>query len=344
MSMIIRQGGFLTTVQDLGRFGRQKFGVMVSGPMDETAFVTANLLLGNERGEAMFEMTLLGPEILFEEAATIALTGAKMQGTLNGFPVPAYRAVMVPAGSTLKLSGCSEGVRAYLAVAGGLAIPEVMGSASTLLRASFGGYEGRKLMAGDRIELKEPGKVLSGLSARRTADLVLLGGKKRGTETIRVIIGPQEERFTERGLETFLSAVYEVSQEADRMGYRLEGEKIEHVTDGNIITDGIAAGSIQVPSAGLPIIMMADRQCTGGYAKIATVISVDLPKVSQKKPGEKLRFAAVSVQEAQRLIKEREAHYQALERQIAAAVGAEISYHLTVDGRTYVVEIEPIEE
>ncbi|MBQ9562250.1 MAG: KipI antagonist, partial [Lachnospiraceae bacterium] len=141
-----------------------------------------------------------------------------------------------------------------------------------------------------------------------------------------------------------LSAVYEVSQEADRMGYRLEGEKIEHVTDGNIITDGIAAGSIQVPSAGLPIIMMADRQCTGGYAKIATVISVDLPKVSQKKPGEKLRFAAVSVQEAQRLIKEREAHYQALERQIAAAVGAEISYHLTVDGRTYVVEIEPIEE
>lgn len=337
MAVEVINGGFLTTVQDRGRFGYQQNGVMVSGPMDERAFTIANLLAGNGREEAELEITLTGPELLFEEDCVIAVTGADMGALLDGRRLPLYQAVSVRAGSVLRFRGLRSGVRSYLAVAGGFRIPDVMGSKATLLRGNLGGYQGRKLQKGDRLELEAPVPRLPGMAKRRLEPESIPEGVRR----VRVIPGPQEEAFTEEGVQTFYGAEYTVSFENDRMGYRLEGPVIRHRKDGNIITDGIATGSVQVPSGGLPIIMMADRQCTGGYTKIANVITADLPLVAQMKAGEKIRFVPVSVEEAQRLLREREKEYEALEeRFMEASEGKETCYTIHINGKRYDVTVE----
>lgn len=308
--MIVEDGGLLTTVQDEGRFHWQRYGVMVSGAMDQEAMRLANLLVGNPPGEAVLEATVLGPSLRFTEDEVIAITGADMSPLLDGHAVPMYMALPVRRGQVLALGTAQGGVRTYIAFAGGLDIPPVMGSRSTLLRAELGGFQGRKLRAGDVLPLAAPAGWLDRWSRR------VLPPRAATPEevTIRVIPGPQEDRFQPESLETFLSAAYRVRPESDRMGYRLEGPPLVHSGGANIITDGIAFGSVQVPSDGMPIVMMADRQCTGGYTKIANVITVDLPQLAQCGPGIRLRFRAVTVEEAQTLLVRQRVREERLDR------------------------------
>lgn len=297
MGMIVENGGILTTVQDEGRYGYQAFGVSTSGAMDSRAFHIANILVGNDRKEAALEMTFMGPTLTFDEDNVIAITGADLTATLDGVDVPMYRAVPVQKGQTLKFGGPRSGCRGYLAFAGGLDIPEVMGSKSTLLRNKIGGLDGRKLEKGDRIGFAAPKNTLPKMEERHTAGEVYPSKEV----VLRVVLGPQDDEFTEAGIRSFFWNSGEITSEFDRMGCRIEREPIEHKGDGNINTDGISLGSIQVPTNGKPIIMLADRQSTGGYAKIGTVISVDLSKIAQSQPGMRVRFIQVSLELAQDL-------------------------------------------
>lgn len=295
MSITILNPGMLTTVQDLGRFGYQQFGVSASGVMDPRSASIANILAGNAEGEAVLECTMMGPHIRFDRANCIAITGGDLGPTLDGQPIANYAAVHVNAGQVLRFTMPRTGCRAYVAFAGGLDIPEVMGSRSTNMKARIGGYRGRKLQKNDTIAFRAPKDELRNMGVRHISPEFI----PRGEYTLRVVLGPQDDAFTEKGIETFLTSVYTLTPEFDRMGCRLDGEVIEHVADGNIISDGIAFGAIQVPSAGKPIIMVADRQTTGGYTKIANVISADFRILAQLKAGDKIRFEKVSVKTAQ---------------------------------------------
>ncbi|WP_343209684.1 biotin-dependent carboxyltransferase family protein [Anaerolentibacter hominis] len=342
MSIFVRSGGLLTTVQDEGRYGYQQYGVMVSGPMDERAFLLANILVGNDACEAELEVTLMGPILEFEEDNIIAVTGADLTPVLNGNPFPMYEAVTVRKGDILSFQGVKSGCRAYIAFAGGLDIPLVMGSRSTLLRAGFGGFKGRKLEAGDRLPFRNPAATLCGMPGRR----ITAENNYSGSVALRVVPGPQEDRFTQTGLKTFFSETYQIGAENDRMGYRLEGPAVEHKTDGNIITDGIAMGAVQIPSGGKPIIMMADRQCTGGYTKIANVIRADLPRLAQCKTGDRVRFVPVTVEEAQELFrKERRNLRQIRERlSVPRRVISSKTFQLIINGTAYSVQVDEKEE
>lgn len=302
MGISVENGGILTTVQDEGRFGYQAYGVSTSGAMDSHAFHIANLLVGNKMTEGALEMTFMGPTLTFTCDNIIAVTGGDLMPMLDGQPMPMYQAVLVRKGQKLQFGGARNGCRGYIAFAGGLEIPEVMGSKSTLLRNNLGGVKGRKLEKGDTIAFTAPKTELFNMENRKVpadvypADEVVL----------RVVLGPQDDEFTERGIRSFFWNSGVITDEFDRMGCRIEREPIEHKGDGNINTDGISLGSIQVPANGKPIIMLADRQSTGGYAKIGTVISVDLPKIAQSRPGQKVRFIQVSLELAQSLyIRER---------------------------------------
>ena len=299
MIMKVMTPGPLSTVQDGGRFGYMSTGFGSGGAMDLRSMRIANLLVGNYENDGVIEMTMLGLSAEFTCTSVIALTGADMQPKLNGEDIPMYETVEVQAGDKLTMGAARTGMRGYLAVAGGFDIDPVMGSQSTNLKVKLGGFQGRKLAAGDQIPL------------RREADLSQCGYNKCEPEnqypqvsTVRVMFGPQEDYFTQKGIDTFLSARYNVSGQSDRMGVRLEGTPIENKNGVDIISDGIAYGSVQIPASGTPIIMMADRQTTGGYAKIATVITADLPKIAQAKPGSFIRFRAVTEKEAVAALKE----------------------------------------
>lgn len=294
MSITVLNPGLLTTVQDMGRMGYQQFGVSVSGVMDPRAAATANILVGNPEDEAVLECTMLGPQLRFDATNTIALTGGDLMASLDGQPVPTYRAIAVQAGQTLRFQAPKTGCRAYIAFAGGLDIPVVMGSRSTYLKARIGGLEGRKLQKDDVIGFRAPGAPKN-LSER----YIYPEFSPRPVYTLRVVLGPQDDAFTDAGIKTFLSETYTVTPEFDRMGCRLEGAVIEHKESGDIISDGIAFGAIQVPSAGKPILMLADRQTTGGYTKIANVITADFRILGQLKAGDKVRFEKVSIAHAQ---------------------------------------------
>ena len=302
MGISVENGGILTTVQDEGRFGYQAYGVSTSGAMDSHAFHIANLLVGNKMTEGALEMTFMGPTLTFTCDNIIAVTGGDLMPLLDGQPMPMYQAVLVRKGQKLQFGGARNGCRGYIAFAGGLEIPEVMGSKSTLLRNNLGGVKGRKLEKGDTIAFTAPKTELSNMENRKVpADIY-----PADEVVLRVVLGPQDDEFTERGIRSFFWNSGVITDEFDRMGCRIEREPIEHKGDGNINTDGISLGSIQVPANGKPIIMLADRQSTGGYAKIGTVISVDLPKIAQSRPGQKVRFIQVSLELAQSLyIRER---------------------------------------
>ena len=306
MSIRVIQPGVQTTVQDLGRFGYQQYGVPVAGAMDPHSMKLANILLDNDPGEAVLEITIMGPQLLFEEANYVALTGGDLGATLDGQPMPRYQAVLIQPGQTLRFRGLRNGCRAYLAFAGGLDIPMVMGSRSTYLKAKMGGFQGRKLEAEDMLRFRAPNLALPFPERRRLgADFV-----PQKQYELRVILGPQDDYFTEAGLATFFKEVYTVSAEFDRMGCRLEGAVVEHKNGGDIISDGIAFGAIQVPSAGKPIIMAADRQTTGGYTKIATVISADFRYLGQLKGGDKVHFVPISVEQAENSLFLEQQYYQ----------------------------------
>ena len=294
MSITVLNPGLLTTVQDMGRVGYQQFGVSVSGVMDPRSAAIANILVGNQEGEAVLECTMMGPHLQFDRANTIAITGGDLMPTLDGQPIPAYRAISVQAGQVLRFQAPKTGCRCFIAFTGGLDIPEVMGSRSTYLKAKIGGVEGRKLQKGDVIPFRAPG-VPKNLNIRFISPEFV----PRQVYTLRVVLGPQDDAFTQEGMNTFLRETYTVTPEFDRMGCRLDGPVIQHVSGGDIISDGIAFGAIQIPSHGRPIIMLADRQTTGGYAKIATVISADFRLLGQLKAGDKVRFEKVSIAQAQ---------------------------------------------
>lgn len=294
MSILVKTSGPLTTVQDEGRFFYQSSGIRPSGVMDAAAYEAANALVGNMKGEAVLEMTFLGATLEFQSAAWFALTGADMQAKLDGAPVARYQAIHAEAGQTLAVGMAASGCRGYLAVRGGVDVPLVMGSRSTDVSAKLGGFEGRALKAGD---------VLPTLSVDDWTPTTLQYETPvyENTVTVRVVPGPQEEYFTAAGLDTFFSSAYEISPNSDRMGLRLEGPEIESHSGTDIVSDGIVFGSIQVPSGGVPIILMADHQTAGGYAKIGTVLSFDLPKLAQARPGDTVRFVRISAEDAQKL-------------------------------------------
>lgn len=330
MSILIKHGGFLTTVQDAGRFGKQQFGVPVSGAVDQRSLQLANILVDNPVGEAALEVTIMGPVIEFGQNNIIAITGGNLSPLINNAPAPMYRAILVKQGDVLSFSTLKTGCRAYVAFAGGLDIAPFMGSKSTYLRGKFGGFNGGKLQDNDVIRFVAPKTSLPNLQERAIQPEDFSSGEI----TLRVVRGPQDDYFTEKGLDTFSSSAYTITNESDRMGSRLEGEKIEHVKDGNIISDGIAFGSIQIPSSGMPIIMLADRQCTGGYTKIATVISMDLPLMAQAKPGMKVRFKEVNIDEAQDLYIDQFNRFKAYQEQFKQPV-----FDVAMPTRTYTITV-----
>ena len=293
MKLHVLNPGPLTTVQDCGRFGYMAYGIGTSGAMDAAAYKAANALVGNRNGEAVLEATLLGPTIRFDGDCVIALTGADMGAQLDGVPLETYCVHEVRAGQNLTMGMAKTGCRGYLAVSGGIDVPVVMGSRSTNLKCQLGGVEGRALKRGDILE---------------TADVSLSTARKKSvpkpefsqTVMVRVIPGPQDDLFTPAGLRTLWESEYTVSTSSDRMGLRLDGPAVETVSGSDIVSVGIALGAIQVTSAGQPIILMADRQTTGGYAKVGTVCSVDLPKLAQLRPGGVVRMQPITVQAAQR--------------------------------------------
>jgi biotin-dependent carboxylase-like uncharacterized protein len=329
--MEIVSPGLLTTIQDAGRKGYGRFGVSQSGPMDKRAFRLANMLVGNDRDATQLEMTLLGATVRFGADVMVALTGANMQPSLNGSPAPMYQAFAVRAGDVLAMGMAVTGCRAYLAVSGGLDAPLVLGSRSTTPKNRLGGLEGWPLRAGDAVGFCDGSAAGHGVCAatvtqgRRIAPEITPAGVK----TLRVVMGPQDDAFTPQGIHDFLHTDFRISNESDRMGYRLQGARIAHKTDGNILSDGIAMGSVQVPGDGSPILMMADRQSIGGYAKIAVVASVDLPVAAQCRPGDAIRFRAIGVEEAQALYRAYEAEMQALERSLGEwDTGKHVQEHL----------------
>lgn len=294
--MEIVRPGLLTTVQDGGRMGYQAYGVPVCGAMDWLSLAIANILADNPWEEAALEITGMGPAIQFEEDVVFAIAGADCAATLNGLPLQNNGAYLAHKGDLLEMGAAKDGFRAYFSVSGGFDIPKVMESRSTCLSAGFGGFEGRALKKGDRIGFRSPQVWLRNLSERRCNPFY------NANAPVQVVLGPQQDIFSEQGIESFFRAEYRLSNQCDRMGCRLEGETIslKEGKNPNILSDGIVMGSIQIPN-GQPIVMMADRQTTGGYAKLGTVASCALPLMAQKRPGDMTHFVQVSVEEAQAL-------------------------------------------
>jgi antagonist of KipI len=292
--------GFFTTIQDLGRFGFQRYGVPVSGAMDTYAFAAANLLAGNKPNDACLEITLLGPELLFLSEVQIALTGATLYPTIDGERVACWQTLQAHKGEMLSFGSSQNGCRAYLAVRGGISVPVVLGSRSTYVRGDFGGFQGRQLRTGDVLETYESTAPLTSGFSMPTGAVP----EYTGELLVEVVLGPQTECFTDRGLETFLSGVYEVTTESDRMGYRLEGAEVERKGSMDIVSDAIPVGAIQVPRNGKPIILMRDAQTTGGYPKIAVITTPDVSRLGQAKPRDRIRFSKISPTKArERLLK-----------------------------------------
>ena len=301
MGIVVKKPGVLTTIQDAGRIGYMGSGFAPSGVMDRRAFIIANLLVENDPNTCAIEFALAGPTLRFTTSTFIAITGGDFSPTLDGKPVPMYSALMVKRGSILHFGAPRTGAYGYVAVAGGsVRVPEVMGSRST------------SLQLGDYLPFMTKNlDFLPNLGSHRIEYDATYGFGSEET-VVRVVPGPQEDMFTERGIETFYNQAYEATAKCDRMGYRLDGPEIETKHGSDIISDGIAFGAIQVPSHGRPIIMLADRQTTGGYAKIGTIASVDIPKLVQCRPGSRIRFTPITVQEAQTLYRKEYQYFKGL--------------------------------
>lgn len=331
MSIIVRTPGLLSTIQDGGRRGHAAQGYRTCGAVDAYAWQLGNAILGNPADVAAIECTMQGAVLEFDEDAVIALTGAECGATLDGVDVPAYAAVWVPAGSTLRLGFTQNGLRSYLTVGGGIAVAPVLGSRSTDLKCRIGGHDGRALMVGDRLPVGWSAAQAQAQWSRmqaagadqpltdyrtRTGVTSMACWEGRLVPRLRAVKGPQESMFTEAGLETFTHSLYTLSPDCDRMACKLKGAGIETVNGSDIVSDGIAAGSVQVSSNGLPIVMLADHQTTGGYAKVATVISADLPAIAQCRPGDGVMFTFVTPEEAVAAARAQAAAIQAIRDRI----------------------------
>lgn len=284
--------GLLTTVQDLGRWGHQASGVPVAGPMDTYSHRLANLLVGNGRNAAALEITLIGPELEFDAPALVAVCGAEFDVSCNGQPMASAASVSVRSGARLRFGRRRAGARAYLAIAGGLQTPPLLGSRATHLVSAMGGMDGRALIAGDRLPIIPIG---SAAPPRRARGLDL---PTSGRARLRIVPGAQAAWFPEEAMATLSGVSFRISPRSNRMGYRLEGPPLTRCRTDEPISEPLAFGAIQVPTAGEPILLMADRQTAGGYPKIASVIAADLPLAGQLAPGDVIEFAVCSRQEA----------------------------------------------
>ncbi len=299
--------GLLTTVQDFGRVGVMKNGFTQNGVMDRFSMRVANRLCGNCDSAPVLEMTVLGITAKFTQDTVICVSGADFDAKINDKPIKRNKAYKINNGDILSMSAAKSGLRAYLAVAGGIVGEYVFGSASTNLKFTFGGYNGRKLQSGDVLAIG------TGAFSLGDIDKWEIPESEYGNDTeLRVVLGPQNDMFTDEDIRLFLSQKYEATAQSDRMGIRLSGEPLKSKNGMDIISDGIVFGSVQVPNSGEPIILMADHQTTGGYAKIATVISVDLPRASQLSAGNTIRFKSVTVEEAERLAKKQKRFFDNL--------------------------------
>lgn len=296
--------GILTTIQDLGRIGFSQFGIPPSGALDTFSFRVGNLLTGNREEEAGLETTLMGLKLKALREVVIAVTGGDFSPALNEEPLEMWRTHLLVEGDVIAFKKVQTGCRAYLSVSGGFVVPKILGSCSTYLPGNLGGLEGRKLRRGDILYIPETSASLDKLGLRFPRDWI----PSPEMETpLRVIAGPQNHHFTEKGSQTFYSSSYQVTPQCDRMGVRLEGPKIERRSDveESIISEGLISGAIQVPGEGKPTIILTEL-VTGGYAKIATIISTDLPKVAQLKPRDQVRFKPISIEESHLLLREQE--------------------------------------
>lgn len=312
MSIQIVAPGALTTVQDYGRIGYGEIGFSPSGAVDAGAMETANILVGNDLGEGVLECTLFGPAIYFTWDNVIAVTGAGMNPKINESDVPMNTAIAVKAGQTLTLGFATKGCRTYIAFAGGLKIDESFGSKSTNMKCAIGGFKGRALKANDEIQFVKPVTTLPAMEKR----VYVQKDAKASPKTIRVVSGPQDDYFTTEGISTFETGSYKLTNDSNRMACKLSGPVIQSKQATDIISDGISLGSIQVSSNGQPMIMLSDRQTTGGYAKIATVISTDIPILAQCKPGDEIKFKVITLKEAQKLYKKHVKAMQKLQNKI----------------------------
>ncbi len=311
--------GLMTTLQDLGRPGYQRLGIPVSGALDPVSLRAANLLVGNPPGAGALEIAYQGPSLAVEtESVRVAFAGGAApidvfpaDGASDGQRLAPLQSAILTRGQVLRVGALSGSVMGYLAVEGGFDIAPVLGSQSTFARGRLGGLEGRALRSGDLLPLKRA-------AAEPRSEHMLPSLQFAAPGRFRVVLGPQDDYFTEQGKRALLEGSYTVSPASDRMGMRLQGPALQHADGYNIVSDGIAPGSIQVPGNGQPIILLADRQTTGGYPKIATVISADLPALGRLAPGARVAFEAVSVAAAEAAYRQFRANLDAMAGQIGS--------------------------
>jgi len=307
MSLLVIRPGMLTTVQDLGRWGFQHSGVPVAGPMDSYSHRLANQLLGNEIGAAALEITLIGPELEASEPTTCVVQGARFEATVNGEAVDIARPFVIPAGQRLRFGTRRIGTRASLAVAGGFDVAAEFGSRSTSLVSGIGPFNGCALRAGDVLNVGVSTRSFAGGAEGRPLRM------PEGGACLRVIRGPHDSHFAAAALEQLFTARFTITPQSNRMGYRLEGPPLLHSETADILSDATPIGSLQVPSSGQPILLMADRQTTGGYPKIATVITADLSTAGQLAPGNWIEFRECSRADAIAALREQEAALSGLD-------------------------------
>jgi antagonist of KipI len=296
-SITIESPGFFSTIQDLGRFGYQKYGIPPSGAMDEFAFQTANILVGNERNAAGIEITFGNFIAQLNGTFEIAITGGDAEISLNYEKIKSWSTVYVKNGDILKIGKIRKGCRVYLGVSGGISVPKIFGSRSTYTRLKMGGFRGRKLQKGDILEIGESSIFSISSTDVDPSILSLVYSRKKA----RTILGPENKMFSKKIIERFFSSPYQITTQSDRMGYRLKGASLKSTkASHDIISNGIVTGAIQVPTDGQPIIMMVEHQTVGGYAKIATVISSDIPLLAQMKAGDEVEFENTTFSSAQK--------------------------------------------
>ncbi|SDY13235.1 5-oxoprolinase subunit C family protein [Salimicrobium album] len=311
----VQKAGLLTTIQDAGRRGYQKYGASPGGAADTFAYRLANIAVGNEAGAAVLEMTLQGDVLLFEEPAVISITGADMKPEINGERVPMWRPVYIDRGETLHFSNAARGIRTYVAIAGGFVGENFLGSFSTYLSMKAGGHQGRKLEKGDVLSVNEPSHLneevkdwLSRSSREKgfTYPAWRVPGPGHFREgspgELRAFPGRHYELFDAGSKEAFETERYKAGSKSDRMGVRLDGVTLTLREPQDILSEPVTFGTVQVPSNGEPIILLADRQTTGGYPKIAQIISVDCSKAAQLRPGEAVSFRMITHPEAEQLL------------------------------------------
>ena len=337
--ILIVSPGAQSGVQDLGRVGYQKMGMPAAGVMDNYAARCANILVGNRESAGLIEAALLGPEIKFLSKTLVAVTGADMGAEINGVKIKGWKSYPVNKGDILKLKGALSGLRGYIAFSGGISVPLVMGSYSTYMKGGIGGVEGRALKAGDIIDINFSYGL--GIRDMDSSHIPVYDNNI----VLRAVPGPFAEHFTDEAYELFFGQTYTVGPRSDRMGIFLEGSPLTFTGEtADILSSAILMGSIQVTNDATPVLLMADRQTTGGYAQIATVITPDLPKAAQAKPGVKVTFQKVNVTEAQNIYKEYEEKITHIKKNLGAGMAAKSvsTQNLVLNGHSYKGIIEEV--